>query len=163
MSSNYAFYIYEVYCCKIYDLASQWDPPVAFSDLNTRRGNGEKFARSRSKRVEEYRADVRGGNSQVGRKYVIRNLVSCIGKSSYYSTRIPVARCPVFPLSPHGSSFLTSSFILPPGGDLGRPVARRYFYSNFSRSSRSSSRDPPLLRRGGHRIMPSRSRSLVSP
>lgn len=41
-----------------------------------------------------------GGNSQVGRKYVIRNLVSCIGKSSYYSTRIPVVRSSALLLPP---------------------------------------------------------------
>lgn len=29
-------------------------------DLNTRRGDGEKFARSRSKRVEEYRSPMFG-------------------------------------------------------------------------------------------------------
>lgn len=69
-----------------------------------------------------------GGNSQVGRKYVIRNLVSCIGKSSYYSTRIPVVRFSAlllpsrpFPSLPSPVP-LTSSFILPP---MGSPSAGR--------------------------------------
>lgn len=63
----------------------------------------------------------------MGRKYVIRNLVShrivsySIGKSSYYSTRIPaVFGPPLFWRGPptwyHLRRGLTSSFILPPEG-----------------------------------------------
>lgn len=113
--------------------------PVAFSRRKhaTRQQRREIraafFARERGK-VEVY-LPLFGGNSQVGRKYVIRNLVSCIGKSSYYSTRIPVRilRSSFFPRVPSLRAPPNVKFYFASRGNL-RPVARRYFYSNFSRS-----------------------------
>lgn len=101
-----------------------------------------------------------GGNSQVGRKYVIRNLVSCIGKSSYYSTRIPVVRSSALPLPPSfclpspAAPLLTSSFILPP---TGSPSAGRETVFLFKFHSIRPLEVPRETRRSrggdGHRII----------
>jgi len=95
-----------------------------------------------------------GGNSQVGRKYVIRNLVSCIGKSSYYSTRIPVVQSSALLFPPRPSSLLTSSFILPLMGSLsaGRETVFLFKFRSIrplevSRETRAA----PM--RGGHCII----------
>lgn len=74
---------------------------------------------------DKHVGEVSGGgyrNSQVGRKDVIRNLVPCIGKSSYSS-------------APIGILSEGSSFIFVEGFSRG---GRLYFYSNFTRSFRTS-------------------------
>lgn len=98
---------------------------------------------------------------------MIRNLVSCIGKSSYYSTSRILAgeehrtgfsrgACHLpAPANENGESNAKFYFAFPGGDPSDRP--RRYFYSNFARSvllSRGSSARPALERKeAGGRIM----------
>lgn len=101
------------------------------------------------------RARCLEGNSQVGRKYVIRNLVSRIGKSSYYSMGIAVFRIPCFPLFFLSTTlglfpFLTSSFILLPGGSLGRDGI--FIQISLDPSSKFLAR-PAASKKNGHCIM----------
>jgi len=134
---------------------------IAFSDSRARPGSPEEFAQPRrggriraGKRSTRLRLLAGGfeGNSQVGRKYVIRNLVShcsIVVLENLAITREP--RIPALPYSPSHPLFLSPLSLSrsPPAPRLwtnvefyfasrGRPpagpVARRYFYSNFARS-----------------------------
>lgn len=117
-------------------------------------------------RLKWYRS-MFGGNSQVGRKYVIRNLVSCIGKSSYYSTRIPVARSSALPFSPAALSSPPLSiscassniefYFASHGISLGRSRDGIFIQISLDPSSRSSSRDPPFSRGAGIALYESKS------